>query len=629
MAKKYDASSIEVLEGLEGVKRKPAMYIGETDTRGVTHLLKEIMGNSFDETSNGYGDRIGVEIASNTFAVFDTGRGIPFGPSKKNRKEDTLTLLATRLHSGGKLSDTSGNYSTSIGTHGVGLAVVNALSSKLTIWSIRDGKIMSQTFKNGDPVTDVRPVKSAPTFNGEKWPPKGYKTGTVVQWEVNLSLFDKGTKVDAASCREWLQEISWFITPPKAKKITQIDYVINGKSGTILRKDLSKYIDWRIKVNGIKTNVMEETINVMRSETCDFIGAWTENPDYLFQSACNSNVTKFGGTHETGALNAIEAAFKDFASKKDKFRQQDLLAGYIGCVNIKIPSPRFDSQSKTRLTSVEAKQIAYDAVYAIVKNWIRKNKEAAKAIVERAVTLSKLSNDTKLAKQLASAMNTKKGAKAMLPASLVISTTKNPEDRELTIVEGVSASGTARSASDRRFQEVLALRGKILNIERAEEKMKDSQAIIDLLKAIGYDPKAPDKPLRVGKILLLADPDADGSHIQALVLSVLWKVRPQLFEQGRVFNVNAPLFIYSTSTDKYHGSSMQDIAKQVKGKLDMTKVTRVKGYGEMQPKDLREIAFDPATRRLTRVLHPGSKAIEVAQAMGKDGTFRKALMGLT
>lgn len=631
MTKKYNAKDIEVLEGLEGVRVKPAMYIGEVDSHGITHLLKEIMGNSLDESSNGHGDRIAVQIVGDEFTVFDTGRGIPFGPHPKVKGEDTLTLLATRLHSGGKLRAESTNYGVSLGSHGVGLAVVNALSKALTIWSIRDGVIMSQSFAKGVPTTKPRKVsaKDVPDFNGEKWPPRGYKTGTVVQWTPDPTCFDKGSKVDTKGCREWLQDVSWFITPPKARTPTTLSYLIGNKTGTICRTDLSRYVSWKMKRHGMSTDIelMEETIATARHENCDFVGGWTTHSEYVFQSACNANITTFGGTHEKGFSKAMVDAFRAVAGRKDTFRDQDLLAGYVGCINIKIPAPRFDSQSKTRLTSPEAEQLTYDTVLSIMKAWIKKNKEAAKSIVERAVSLNKLSVNTKLAKQLASAMNTKTGGKSMLPSSLVISTTKKPEDRELFVVEGTSASGTARAASYRSFQEILALRGKILNIERASEKMKDSMAIVDLLKSMGYDPKKPEAPLRVGKVLILADPDADGAHIQALVLAVVWKVRPELFEQGRVFNVNAPLFLYSTPTEKYHGSSMQDIAQQVKGKFDKTKVTRVKGYGEMQAKDLREIAFDSQTRRLTRVTHPGPKAIEIAKAMGTDTAFRKELMG--
>jgi len=469
------------------------------------------------------------------------------------------------------------------------------------------------------------------------------------------------------------------------------------------------------------------------------------------------------------------------------------MTGFVGCFNLRIPSPRFDSQSKGRLTSPTAEKLAYDAVYSAVSKWAKDNKESATEVLSRACAVYSASNSAKLNRQLAAALKTRKAGKSNLPPELIVSTTKKPEDRELFIVEGLSASGSSKKASTRETQEVLPLRGKVLNVAKvANGKMNDSMAIVNMLKAIGYDPNNPEGKLRIGKIMVLSDPDPDGPlvadtliplfgsepmtikdmadkweateqpfkvyaqtktgkiivaeaidikvckisrttvnitmedgmkmscstghkwaigftptdrlpvvdaltgisylpadtlrigdtlvslggiatkilaigsvdgevetdfycmtvpglhnffvssgikgerdvlssncHISSLVLTLLWQTLPHLFGEGRVFVVDAPLFIYSTPKQKYYGNSLKDLATQAPGKIDTTNVTRLKGYGEMMPEDLRYIAFNPDTRRLKQVEDPGEHSGVVQEAMGSDLTLRKQILGLS
>lgn len=799
--KSYDASAIKWLKGLEGVRARLSVYLGRNaDSLGVRQTAFEIIGNALDEATNGYGDTVGVKVEGDTLTVFDNGRGIPTGPHPKHKGVDTLTILATEMHAGGKLDATDGNYNTSIGTNGMGLAVVNAASASLIIWSIRNGAIKKQSFSEGKPVTDVVSVKlsDVPKLNGKAW---SAKTGTVVQWVWDKTVFEKGTKFDAADLVKSIKDMSWFAVHIKKNKRIPVKFIIeNKKTVEIQRVKLFNYVQTAFKtIAGDKDfELMTDTAMEGFSESFDFVGAWSTLADSYFHSAVNSVNTPDGGTHLKGAMNAMFTSFQKLAKKNQPFRPQDLFAGFIGCFNLRIASPIFNGQGKLALTSPQATELAENAVKPIVDKWIRQNKESALKIVERASAIFNVTNDMKLQKQLAAALATKKGGKSLLPPNLIQSTTKNPMEREIFTVEGQSASGTGKKASDRTYQEVLPLRGKMLNVlKSSSDKMKNSQVIIDLLRSIGYDPKNPQGELRVGKIMVLSDPDPDGPlsadtlvpyfddtgvqrvdtieylsrlqasidkpikiiaktpqgtyqqanaiqvnvreqttdeyqillsngatlkctashkwhvgvvaqqsqvilsnvnqlrylaapfltigdqiiaqnsagfvtvadismvsssfkpyycmtvpnfgnflvqttgtdgtitnvvssncHINSLILSLLWKTIPHLFSEGRIFLVNAPLFTYSTPKRKYYGSSLQELAKQIGGKLDSNRVTRVKGFAEMAPETLREVAFNPETRSLTRLNHPREYSMEVEKIMGNDGAYRTEMIGL-
>lgn len=796
--KAYDASAIKWLKGLDGVRKRMSVYLGRNaDTDGVKQTAFEILGNALDEATNGHGDTVGVKIDGDTLTVFDNGRGIPTGPHPEHKGVDTLTILATEMHAGGKLDATDGNYTTSIGTNGMGLAVVNAASASLIIWSIRGAKIKKQTFAKGKPITDVISVKATdiPKLNGKPW---NVKTGTVVQWVWDKTVFEKGAKLNAADIVQSIKDMSWFAVHIKKNKRLPIKFIVdvNKKPLLIERKKLFNYVQSLFKVLNDKgqLELMADTALENFADNFDFVGAWSTSSDMHFNSAVNSVKTPDGGTHLKGAMNALFESFKKLAKKGQTFRQQDLFAGFIGCFNLRIASPIFNGQGKLALTSPEATELAYNAVKPVIDKWIRANKASAIKIVERACAIYNVTNDMKLQKQLAAALATKKGGKSLLPPNLIQSITKNPMERELFTVEGESASGTGQKASNRQYQEVLPLRGKMLNVLKAStEKMGASQVIIDLLRSIGYDPKNREAPLRVGKIMVLSDPDPDGPlsadtlipyiddtgtqrvdtieylsnlqasvdkpiivisktpqgtyqqanaievnireqasneyqitmsngavlkcteshkwkvggtitqanrivtsdvnglqyiaapfltvgdqidaqneagylsvtainivtgnfkpyycmtvpnfgnflvqttgtdgtitnvvssncHINSLILSLLWKTVPHLYSEGRIFLVNAPLFSYNTPKKKYYGSNLRDLTQQLGSKLDSTKVTRMKGFGEMPPETLKHVAFDPDTRSLTRLNHPKEYAPFVEKIMGDDVQYRK------
>lgn len=688
-------------------------------------------------------------------------------------------------------------------THGVGLSVTNALSTKLQIWSKRDGKLKTQSFSEGKATSKVEDAKPAslPKFGGKPW---SMKTGTIVQWTWDTSVFDKGSKLDKADIIQTIRDMSWFAAYINKSKRRPTKFLIDDgkKTSEIHRKTLTKYIDNQLNlINKNKkqpVTILEETRMESYGDQHDFVGAWSSSTDDHFSSAVNSLHTPAGGLHLKGANDAIYSEFKKLAKKGMSFRQQDLLTGFIGCINIRIASPTFDGQGKGSLVSLNALPIAKQSVEKCVAAWIKKNKSTALKIIERASNIYKVSNDQKLNKQLAAALQTKKGGKSMLPPKLLQSTTKKPMEREIFMVEGDSAGGTCTKARDSHYQEVLPLRGKMLNVEKAAtEKMSESQVIVDILRSIEYDPKNPEKELRVGKIMVLADPDPDGPlhgdtlipyfdmagqpaiatikelaalykavekpikvlsrtsngiiqqayaqdisvrditansieitfvdgtktrvtdehkwamhsavnsnrfirdelngfnylaaanltvgdrilainevgyleiqsltvlsglfeeyycmtvpsygnflvnlekpdgtynqivssncHINSLILTLLWKTVPRLFSEDRVYLVKAPLFTYATPKKKYYGGDLRELLSQVEGKPDYTKISRVKGYGEMSPATLKDVAFNKDTRNLVKINDPGEYHGMISKIMGNDTQVRREMIGI-
>lgn len=639
MSKNYDASSIEWLQGAEAIRAHPGNYAGSIDSGAILHCVKEVVANSIDESSNGFGDTISIEISKDGYVtVADQARGIPVGPHPKHPKVDTLTLIFTELHTGGKSNKNSTGYDSGTGgVHGLGLAVVNALSETLEVWSYRK-KWYYQKFKAGKPVTPVA-RKEAPEVVGHPG-----NVGTIIRFKADTSILSKGSKLVTSDMITWLKDLSWFASWNKYKGDKLIDrkpikfvLKVGEKEAVIRRKSLADYFTQTLAAQKLEAVAFDEPF-VMQTKNVDVVIGWGSDDGDHFLGLTNVIKNTSGGTHVRAIQKMIQTTFKDYMKRGDKFRPEDLFAGMVGAVNLRIKHPRFSSQDKVKLVSDEAEKIILDDVQAAFVKWCKMNKKGVLDLIERANNLSATNDALKNDRKLAAALKVKKGGKTLLPSKMLVSHTKNPEERELFLVEGDSAKDPCKNASDRRFQEVLPLRGKLPNVlrEKKEKKKKDkavdiNETIVDILKATGITPQDGTKSMRVGKIMLLMDADADGGHIASLILSLFVKYAPELFEQGKVYFVDTPLYVHQTRAGvKTYAKDYGGLVKKV-GLDKMTSagstVTRAKGLGELNADILEDVAFRPGSRSLWQI-GPEEAQKRVREIMGDDGQARKDMLGI-
>lgn len=643
MPTKYDAESITWLKGAAAIRANPALYLGATDSTAIVHLIKEIVGNSIDEAVSGFGKTIVIFINTvyNTVYVADNGRGIPTGKHPKHPEYDTLTLLATELHTGGKSKNANDGYDLgTIGVHGLGLAVVNALSTKMTIYSIRGNKIYTQDFKRGVPVEVLpRRTKDVPEIAG--YDPQD--SGTVVEFTPDFKVFDKKSRIDDEMLVTWLRDLSWFVSNNEIKrgkiiKRTPVTFkLMFGKSYdkpyrtvTIKSPGLDGYFDTALKANKLEA-VATTTPFVLQTDQVDVVLGWSSSDDDLLAGYTNGARNTNGGTHVKAFSEIIGRVFSKYAKKSDSYKVADLLTGAIGLVNVRMKAPKFNSQSKVMLISEEAKDVVTASFEAPFTKWAKQNQSIVKDIIQRAVAISKATNNLRNDRKLAAALKTKKGGKSIYPEGMLVSSTKNPEERELFLVEGQSAGGSAAKASDRRYQEVLCLTGKVANAMKGEEKAYKNKVVLNILRAIGYSPTDGTDKLRVGKIVILSDADPDGAHISSLLLALFYSIMPELFTQGKIYVADTPLYIYAhASGKKTYARSYDSLVSKLKddgAKVDPARITRAKGLGEVDADVLGDVAFSPATRSLIRM---GKEEIKhrLRNIMGDDVSYRKELLGL-
>lgn len=641
----YGVDAIDAFEGLAGVRVRPGMYVGETDKRGVVHLFKEVFGNSSDEATNGFGKVIRVLFSKDgSITVADEGRGIPVGPFPKDKSRDTMTVIFTVLHSGGKFDKGKENYAKGrIGTHGVGLGVVNALSEYLEVWSWRNNTWNYQGFERGVP-TKPKPVTTAslPKDLGFKHPNKG----TVVRFAPDLTCFSKGAKFDPNLAYAWLDDISWLIGDVEIELHNEFDKEYAKLGPEVLHRPngLHDRFEYELQKLGVEADFDPF---VYHSDALDVLIGWTTHTDEVTYSAVGAIRTSEHGAHVRGLDASITECFQSFAKKGDTFKTDYLRAGMIAVINIKMDEPRFNSQDKVKLINDEAKDIVLNELVPVnekgayiddgLYGYLRKNKALVELVLNRAKEFTALHEGFKASKKLAAEYRVEqRGGKIILPKDLKVSTTDNPEDRELYIVEGGSAGGSGEKARDSTTQEVYPLSGKILNVHREKnlEKALFSERIKELMQSIGYQPERP-KTYRVGKIILLTDADDDGSHIAALLLGLIHRVVPDLIESGRVFIADAPLFIYRTDKSNVYGASLRDLQEKVKeaypkATFKPEHVERIKGWGQCPWDILRNVAFDRSSRKLTRVTpamaHAESQ--KIIDLMGENVAARRILLGL-
>ncbi len=590
---KYDEDSITILEGLEAVRKRPGMYIGSTDKRGMHHLVWEIIDNSVDEIINGYGNKISVRINKDgSITVADNGRGVPTGMHKSGKS--TPEVIYTILHAGGKF-ETAG-YKVSGGLHGVGASVVNALSDSMEVTILRDGAIHQIKFANGGKV--VSPLKKIGTTN---------KTGTIVTFAPNKEIF-KNLSFSFTTICERMQESAFLL-----KGLTcEIEDVEDNKKVTYhYDNGLISFVEY---INEDK-NVLHKVVpihGVKNSIEVDIALQYTDSYNENIVSFVNNVKTVDGGSHEVGFKTGITKAFNDYArnnsllkAKDANFEGSDVREGLTAVINLKIPENllQFEGQTKGKLGTPEARPVVESIVYDALKYYLEENREISVAIIEK-MTKSKVAREAaRKAREEARNGKSKKNEARSLSGKLTPAQSRNPKINELFIVEGQSAGGTAKNGRDRKFQAILPLRGKIINTEKATTadifKNEEINTMIHCIGA-GYGAEFEVKDINYDKVIIMTDADDDGAHIQCLLLTFFYRFMRPLIEEGHLYIAMPPLYKVEYGKNHVYCWTNEELAEETQGKTNY-KVQRYKGLGEMNPVPLWETTMDPKTRNLIKV----------------------------
>jgi DNA gyrase subunit B len=604
----YGANNIQALEGLEAVRKRPGMYIGSTDLKGLHHLVWEVVDNSIDEHLAGYCTHIDVHIhADNSITVKDNGRGIPTGMHEKLQKS-ALEVVMTVLHAGGKFDKDT--YKVSGGLHGVGVSCVNALSNYLRAEVHREGKIFEQEYAKGIPQGQVKEIG------------KSDKTGTIVTFRPDDTIFeDLVYEFDTLSKR--LKELSYLNkglhlsltdereTKEDSREFKSTQYYSEG--GLI---EFVRYLD------SARNPLLENPIYIEgKEENVEVEVAFTYNSGYqenIFSFVNNIN-TREGGTHVGGFRRALTRVFKQygddnnlFAKSKVAISSEDFREGLTAIVSVKVPEPQFKGQTKGELGNSEVTGIVSRAVGDVLKYFLEENPNKARQIIDKVILAATARNAAEKAREMVQRKTVLTGGG--LPGKLSDCSSKDPAESEIFLVEGDSAGGTAKQGRERQFQAILPLRGKILNVEKAmEHKIYENEEIKNMFTALGVSIQDRDgervlniDKLRYHKVVIMCDADVDGSHITTLIMTFFFRYMKPLVEAGHIFIAAPPLyrvakgkeFIYCWSEEERKNA----IEHYSKGKEDNSvKTQRYKGLGEMNAEQLWETTMDPSTRILRRV----------------------------
>lgn len=609
----YDENQIQVLEGLEAVRKRPGMYIGSTNSKGLHHLVWEIVDNSIDEALAGYCTDINIQIEKdNSITVVDNGRGIPVGIHEKMGRP-AVEVIMTVLHAGGKF-DGSG-YKVSGGLHGVGASVVNALSTELDVTVHRDGKIHRQTYKRGVPVTDLEIIGETD------------HTGTTTHFVPDPEIFSETTEYDYDLLANRVRELA-FLT--KGVNIT-----IEDKREGQERKNeyhyeggIKSYVEY---LNRSKEVVHEEPIYIEGEKdgiTVEVALQYNDSYTSNIYSFTNNINTYEGGTHEAGFKTGLTRVINDYARKKGLIKENDpnlsgddVREGLTAIISIKHPDPQFEGQTKTKLGNSEARTITDTLFSAAMETFMLENPDAAKKIVDKGLMAARARMAAKKAREL----TRRKSALEIsnLPGKLADCSSKDPSISELYIVEGDSAGGSAKQGRDRHFQAILPLRGKILNVEKARlDKILSNNEVRSMITAlgtgIGEDFNL--EKARYHKVVIMTDADVDGAHIRTLLLTFFYRYMRQIIENGYVYIAQPPL--YKVQQGKrveyaYNDKELEELLKTLP-QTPKPGLQRYKGLGEMNATQLWETTMDPSSRTLLQVT--------LEDAMDADETF-EMLMG--
>lgn len=606
----YGADSIQVLEGLEAVRKRPAMYIGDIGVKGLHHLVYEVVDNSIDEALAGYCKNIFVIIhEDNSISVSDDGRGIPTGIMKKEGLS-ALQIVMTVLHAGGKFDKNT--YKVSGGLHGVGVSCVNALSSTLRVTVNREGKTFEQEYHTGIPAYAVREIGVSDT------------TGTSIHFWPDLTIFQSGV-YNREILEGRLRELSFL---NKRISITITDMREKDEDGNVYVKNfyseggIVEFVEM-LDENAKRTPLIPKTLYVEAHDEASNVAvdvALTYNSDFkehIFSYVNNINTIE-GGTHVTGFRQALTRVFKTYGDKQGLFEKakvevegDDFREGLTAIISVKVPEPQFEGQTKTKLGNSEVSGIVQVSVARALEAYLEENPKEAKNIISKVVLAAQARVAAKKAREMVQRKTVLSGSG--LPGKLADCSERDPEKCELFLVEGDSAGGTAKSGRDRSHQAILPLRGKILNVEKAmEHKIYENEEIRNMFTAMGVSVGTPEDPkalnlvkLRYHKLIIMTDADVDGSHIATLILTFIFRYMKELVEQGYVYIAQPPLYLVKKGKEQEYAYSEEQrrafITKLGGGKDDSVTTQRYKGLGEMNAEQLWETTLDPSRRTLKQV----------------------------
>ena len=625
----YDASSIEVLEGLEPVRKRPGMYIGGTDERALHHLVAEILDNSMDEAVAGHANRIEVELhEDHAITIRDNGRGMPFDPHPKFPGKSALEVILCTLHAGGKFGGDA--YQTSGGLHGVGASVVNALSDSMVVQVARDRKIVEQRFSRGVPLGPVREIGQAPnrrgtttTFHADEqiFGHHRFKPARIFKMVRSKAYLFSGVEI------RWKSAIADGETPQEAT------FHFPGGLADYLSEQLQKASTYADRPFAGKVS-FQEKFGVPGQ--VEWAINWTPSVDGFIHSYCNTVPTPEGGTHEAGFWAAVLKGIRAYGErvknrKADLITREDMVAGGCALVSCFIREPEFVGQTKDRLATTEAARLVEGAVKDHFDTWLASDTKSAGAILDFLILRAEERLRRRQEKETARKSATKK---LRLPGKLVDCSSATREGTELFIVEGDSAGGSAKMARDRTTQALLPLRGKILNVlGAASSKMGQNQEINDLCQALGcgIGSKFNIDDLRYEKIIIMTDADVDGAHIASLLMTFFFTQMRPMIDKGHLYLACPPLYRLTQGAIRRYVSNDEEKEYWLKtglganrgGKID---VQRFKGLGEMDAKDLKDTTMNPETRKLIRVSidedEPGETSDLVERLMGKKPELR-------
>ncbi len=630
----YDAHSIEVLEGLEPVRKRPGMYIGGTDQRAMHHLVSEVLDNSMDEAVAGFASRIHVEInADYSITIRDNGRGIPIDSHPKFPEKSALEVILCTLHAGGKFSGES--YQTSGGLHGVGISVVNALSEVLNVEVYRNKMSYRQTFERGLPTTKLLEIGKT-----------NIKSGTKITFKPDSTIFGSDARFNPNSLFSLVRskaylfsgvEIYWLCSESclteKEKNLRNATFRFPGGISDYLAERLNKISTISDKMFCGKV-LFSERFKTEKAGSIEWSINWSLQSDGFLLSYCNTVPTPEGGTHETGFWSAILKGIKCYGEllglkKISNITKEDITGGSCSIISIFIKDPEFVGQTKDRLSTSEAAKLTEGAVRDHFDNWLALNTNIASKIIEFSI----LKSDERLRRRSEKEAQRKTAVKKLrLPGKLTDCSNTEKIGSELFLVEGDSAGGSAKQARNRKTQAILPLRGKILNVlGAASGKMSQNQEILDLSKALGVNLGTSFKleDLRYEKIIIMTDADVDGAHICALLMTLFFVEMRPLIQNGHLFLAVPPLYRITKAGKSFYAvdePSKDTLLAELEKTAGKAEVSRFKGLGEMNPEQLRETTMDPSSRTLIRVEIPSAEEYSTStlinNLMGKNPEMR-------